>query len=227
MIHPNANGKHTRRHLQRGVLTLLAIGSLFTAHAEIKRVPGAPLPGAMLNTLDEGYVGFPVKKLPLILYDDANTTFSRPYVPSGWMGNHEVIDFDEGWKKRPHSGATCIRVRCGMSHSWFGIVWQSPANDWGDQEGGWDLINARQLSFWARGENGGEKVEFKFGILREDQPYPDTTGNKGLTVSLTRYWKQYVIPLTGNKRCIKTGFVWVVDGCDEGFTFYLDDIKFE
>lgn len=227
MTHEGVREKSIRRSFIRGVVTFLAIWPFLTAHAEIKRVAGAPLPGTLLNTLDESYVGYPVKKLPLVIYDDANTTFSRPYVPSGWMGNHEVIDFDEGWRKRPHSGATCIRVRCGMSRSWFGIVWQSPANDWGDEEGGWDLLYARQLSFWARGEKGGEKVIFKFGILQEDQPYRDTTGHKGLTVSLTPYWKQYTIPLIGNKRCIKTGFVWVVEVCDEGFTFYLDDIKYE
>lgn len=212
-----------------GVPALILVLTCCTgsAQAAIKRVPGAPVPGVQACVPEGTYVGYPVKKLPLIVYDEAGTSVSRPYVPSGWMGNHEVIDYDETWKKMPHSGKTCIRVRCGMSRNWFGIVWQSPANDWGDQEGGWDLTAARQLSFWARGQDGGEKVEFKFGILREDQPYPDTTGHKGMTASLTRYWKQYVIPLIGNKRCIKTGFVFVVENCNEGFTFYLDDIKYE
>ena len=213
-----------------GLAVGFEIAFLFAApcKAEIKRVgDNAPVPGSIMAMNRNVYVGVPVKKLPLIIYDDADSTKSRPYVPSGWMGNHEVIDFNDAWKKMPHKGTTCIRVRCGMSRSWLGIVWQSPAGDWGEEEGGYDLSSARQLSFWARGEVGGENLEFKYGILRDDQPYPDTTGSKGITVSLNKYWRQYVIPLAGDKRCIKTGFVWVIESCDEGFTFYLDDIQFD
>jgi len=33
--------------------------------------------------------------------------------------------------------------------------------------------------------------------------------------------------LTGDKRCIKTGFVWAVEAGAKDLTFYLDDIQYE
>jgi hypothetical protein len=48
---------------------------------------------------------------------------------------------------------------------WGGVVWQHPANDWGDANGGFNLTGAKKLTFWARGEKGGEKVSFEFGLL--------------------------------------------------------------
>ena len=60
----------------------------------------------------------------------------------------------------PHSGKTCIRVDYQAGDGWGGVVWQSPANDWGDAPGGFDLTGAKALTFWARGAKGGEAVDF-------------------------------------------------------------------
>ena len=39
----------------------------------------------------------------------------------------------------PHSGKTCMQWQYTAKDNWAGVVWQSPANDWGDQAGGKDL----------------------------------------------------------------------------------------
>jgi len=79
----------------------------------------------------------------------------------------------------------------------------------------------------ARGEVGGEIVEFKMGILRNKE-FSDSASATTGKVKLTAGWQRYDIPLQGKDlKCIKTGFVWTVGGRDEPVTFYLDDIRYE
>ena len=49
-----------------------------------------------------------------------------------------------------------MRVEFQGSQGWGGVVWQSPAGDWGDRPGGYDLTGAKRISFWARGDEGDE-----------------------------------------------------------------------
>ncbi|HEY1629617.1 MAG TPA: hypothetical protein VGF52_07140, partial [Tepidisphaeraceae bacterium] len=108
-----------------------------------------------------------------------------------------------------------------------GVAWQDPPDDWGDLPGGLNLNGAQRISFWARGQNGGETVECKFGILGSDKKFPDTDSG-GTTFTLSNEWKQYTIPLDGkNLTRIKTPFCWVVRGQGHAVTFYLDDIQYE
>lgn len=79
---------------------------------------------------------------------------------------------------RPHSGETCIRVDYKDPQGWAGVVWQSPAGDWGDKPGGWNLSGAERLSFWARGARGGEIVKFEFGLLGKDKRFSDSASGK-------------------------------------------------
>ena len=111
---------------------------------------------------------------------------------------------------------------------WVGVAWQHPANDWGDQPGGYDLTGARKLTFWARGEEGGEKVDFGVGLLGSDKEYPDTAKAELKGVKLKREWKRYSIDLDDEDLTrIKTPFVWTLGGRGRPVTFYLDDIQFE
>jgi len=166
-----------------------------------------------------------------------------PYAPSGWMGDIKGIQLDIGWKRNPHSGKTCIRFSyCGQE--WAGIAWQDPPNDWGEEPGGFDLTGARRLVFWARGENGGEEVEFKLGIIRRGPrraepgaatetaqriPLYADSATASKKVILSRTWKKYRIELGGKDLSrIKTGFVWAVKGIVGGcVTFYVDDVRYE
>jgi hypothetical protein len=163
--------------------------------------------------------------LPLMVYSDDST--DRPYIASGWMGNTGAIGMDDKCKDKPHSGATCMKCEYNAGDGWGGVVWQSPANDWGDQPGGFDLTGAKKLTFWARGSEGREQVSFKAGLLGSDKNYPDSS-QSAVDVTLTPEWKQYSIDLTGKDLTdIKTGFCWVVAAKGKPVTFYLDDIRYE
>jgi hypothetical protein len=166
----------------------------------------------------------PKAKLPLIIYADGS---SGAYSPSGWMGNTGAVSMDPACTDNPHSGATCLKLQYNAADNWGGIAYQSPANDWGDQPGGYDLTGAKRLSFWARGENGGEKVELKVGTIGKDKKYHDTAV-VAKPVTLTKDWKKYEIDLSGkNLSVIKTGLVWSMAGQGKPVTFFLDDVWFE
>ena len=165
--------------------------------------------------------------LPLVVYDEPSRA-ALPYVPSGFMGNTKAIKMDEQWREHPHSGKTCVRVDYRESRDWGGVVWQNPANDWGDQPGGFDLSGAKRLTFWARGDRGGEVVSFEIGLLKRDKPFFDTDNAKLEAVKLGTTWKQYSIRLADKDlKRIKTGFSWVVAADGKPITFYLDDIRYE
>jgi hypothetical protein len=161
----------------------------------------------------------------LIVYaDDMKST---PYVPSGWMGNRGVIRIDEKCRTNPHDGTTCLKLEYFALDKWGGVIWQDPPDDWGDKPGGHNLTGANALTFWARGEEGGEKVKFLFGVIKREKPHFDTASGE-LEVTLKKEWTQYSIDLTGKDLSrIKTGFGWTVGGQGKPVTFYIDDVKYE
>jgi hypothetical protein len=163
--------------------------------------------------------------LPLVIYGDDQG--DPPYFPSGWIGNYGAVGYTPDWRTDPHTGKTCLKLEYRDRGGWAGMIWQSPANDWGDKPGGYNLSGATRLTFWARGEAGGEKVDFSFGGIRGDKPFHDTADGK-VNVDLTKDWKQYSIDLSGkNLSCIKSGFGWSIAGAGKPVTFYLDDIGYE
>lgn len=180
------------------------------------------------------YVDAPVKvplaqvaKLPLVVYNDGGRD-KPPYVPTGWMGNAKAMKLDEVCTTNPHSGKTCLKFDFSASDGWGGIVWQSPPNDWGDKPGGWDLTGARHLTFWARGEKGGEVAGFQLGILGADKKYSDSGSAKLENVRLTTEWQQFRIDVSDKKlNRIKTGFVINVASSGNPLTIYLDDIQYD
>ena len=165
--------------------------------------------------------------LPFTVFDEKGST-NNHYIASGWMGNTKGIKLDEGCASHPHGGKTCLRLEYTEPTEWGGIVWQDPANDWGDQPGGWNLTGAKKLKFWARGDKGGEAVSFKFGVLGADKKYSDSAMGSLNEVKLTKEWKEYAIDLAGKDLArVKTGFVWTVAGQGAPVVFFLDDIRFE
>ena len=165
--------------------------------------------------------------LPLTLYAEPgkhDVTFS----PAGWMGNAKAIHMDEASSDHPHTGATCLKVQYSAADGWGGVVWQSPAGDWGDKPGGLNLSGAKRLAFWARGEKGGETVTFEFGILDAKKADGDSATGKKEKAILTADWQPYAIDLSGlDLSHIKTGFAWIVAGENKPVTFFLDDIRYE
>lgn len=166
-------------------------------------------------------------KLPLVLYDEGSH-LDTPYIPSGYMGNTKAVKMTLDHAGNPHSGETCIRVEYRDAKDWAGVVWQHPAQDWGDRPGGFNLSGAKRLTFWARGEEGGEVVSFELGLLKGDKKFHDTASAKLAEVRLTPEWKEYSLDLEGKDLSrIKTGFAWVHAASGKPAVFYLDDVVVE
>ena len=165
-------------------------------------------------------------KLPYVVYGDESR--DSVYIPSGYMGNAVDIAMDEKCKDDPFKGATCIKAQYKSSSAWGGVLWQSPAEDWdGTKPGGANLTGATHLEFYVRGSEGGEVVNFVFGVLDGNQPYRDTAKGELKDIKLTKEWTKMSFPLEGlDLRQIKTGFGWSLAGQEKPVTFYLDEIRF-
>lgn len=180
-----------------------------------------------------------------VIFDDAGSGCER-FIPSGWMKGPtpEWIERDVRALRvtyvsdKPHSGATCMRIqwtpRVGMD--WVGIYWQHPENNWGEVPG-LDLRSATRLVFWAKGKNGGEVAEFKFGGINRGDYHNDSLPNSGscgpLTtgpIRLSNQWKKYTISLKGKDlSSVLGGFCWVAENYSNprGSTIFLDDITID
>ncbi len=168
----------------------------------------------------------PAKKatLPLTVYAEAEA--AQTFIPAGWMGDAKAIHLDPASTDQPHSGKTAMRCEFASEKGWGGVVWQSPAGDWGDQSGGYDLSGAKKITFWARGESGGEKLAFKFGIIK-DKKFSDTATGALENVTLTKEWQRFEVPASGDLTRIKTGFVWTLAAAGKPIVFHLDDVRWE
>ncbi len=178
--------------------------------------------GGMVKITEE----MKVSELPYVIYEekDAGSVFAS----SGYMGNAAAISMQPDYSTNPKRGDRCLRVEYKSGDAWGGVLWQSPAEDWdGLKPGGANLTGATELEFWARGEAGGEKVNFVFGVLDGNQPYRDTARGELTNVVLTKDWNRYSIPLRGlDLRQIKTGFGWSLAGQGKPVIFFLDDIRY-
>ncbi|MFH1753568.1 MAG: hypothetical protein ABH875_05240, partial [Candidatus Omnitrophota bacterium] len=121
--------------------------------------------------------------------------FRNHFIPSGWMGDHGDMKINPNWKENPYSRKSCIKIgytaKSSQGNGWSGVYWQNPENNWGMRPNvGFDLTPAKKLTFWARGDKGGEVIrEFKMGGI--SGAYPDTDSASIGPVTLTPEWKQY------------------------------------
>ncbi len=101
------------------------------------------------------------------------------------------------------------------------------------------LRRTTQLTFYARGKNGGEQVEFFMGGIGRDPfngvpnaPYRDPTlriPSIGAVISLTQPRFKYTIDLSGaDLSYVLGGFGWVTNAANNpnGATFWIDDIQY-
>jgi len=165
-----------------------------------------------------------------VYLDEANP--ENHYNPSGWLGDYDAIRRIT-WDVNPHSGKDCLRFRytgrTTQGAGWVGVYWLNPVNNWGGEKGGFNLTGAKKLTFWARGENGGEHI-VRFGIGGVSGQYSDSCKVEIDSIVLTKKWKKYTIDLIGkNLSYISGGFYWMTDknSNPEGAIIYLDDIKYE
>ncbi len=114
-----------------------------------------------------------------------------------------------------------------------GVLWQYPGNNFGAYPGHDVTPGAKNVTVWARGASGGEKVLFQVGGIDDPtQPYEDSINVQTTPMTLTTTWTQYTVGLPssyGNTLC---GFGWVVKSPTPGSTgasspivFYLDGIQ--
>jgi len=170
----------------------------------------------------------------------------KKFTPTGYMGCWKSFDVNPAFPDNPHSGSSCYRIAAFQrkcSEGWTGLYWTNRNGEkganWGEYPGT-DLSSRgyTKITFWAKGNSGGEKVEFGSGGINntfqgDSFHYKDSYGKTyigGRTVILTKKWQQYTIDLAGKDlSSVIGGFFWVAskDANPTGLIFYLDDILFE
>jgi hypothetical protein len=200
---------------------------------------------ALKNTLEE-------ERRNIYVYRDFGDTENH-YTQKALMAGMDaslVRDMNENWQENPYSGSSCIRCE-QITHEgdWGGWLFLNgylpegsnvPELNDGTVDGqGLDLSGAERLTFFARGEKGGEQVEFftcGFGYNSEWNvqvvPFPDSSMKRSTgVVTLTREWTQFSIDLSSaDMSSIVCGFGYVLKGNapgDREKVWYLDEIRFE
>ena len=162
----------------------------------------------------------------------------------------DSVAIDPSSTVSPYSGYSCItNAFIASGDNWGGWYFMNgvlegdevePKPNWGDYpDAGIDLTRATQLTFWARGENGGERVEFfAFGVGRDavtgipTEQYPDSSPKVSLDyVTLSNSWTRYTMDLGGSDLSyVLGGFGWVTNAPqnnNQDIVFYLDDIRYD
>ncbi len=170
--------------------------------------------------------------MPFYIYSD-RSSIKNHFIPSGWMGDYGDLRYEGSSKEDPYLGDSCIKItysgKSTQGAGWAGMVWQNPANNWGNVDAGFDLSKATSLTFWAKGTKGGERIEeFKMGGLMGE--FSDSDSAVIGPVILNKEWTKYTIDLKGKDiSYVIAGFCWSanVDNNPEGAVFYLDELKYE
>jgi hypothetical protein len=171
-------------------------------------------------------------KAPFYVYKDYMAPINHG-APSGWMGDYRDLSVDMNCQTNAHSKPSCIAFRYAAKGSRYanmaGVIWQSPANNGGDIDGGLNLTGARKVRFWARcDQEDGIVAAFSFGGTLG--LYPDTDKASIHNIMLTTNWAPYEIDLAGcNLTYISSFFGWVASRFQNqgGLNLYLDDIVIE
>lgn len=206
----------------------------------------------LARVMDQFHDRFPV-------YDDVSSAGNHFHAWAKIPDQHAAVSINGSWTVNPRSGATAIRCEftnvIGQSFAGFyflnGVLppnARAPELNFGTvANAGIDLSGATALTFWARGELGGEKIDFFVaGVGRNADngqttaPFPDSSARyPPLTASgapvggpkvLGTSWQKFTLDLTGRDLSyVLGGFGWVARAVDNPFgaTFYLDDIQFE
>jgi len=172
---------------------------------------------------------------PLVLYREF--PFLGSLSPSRWQGDVEDIHMNPCYGVSVYSSPDALQLEytaesAGISEAkgWAGFTWESTGEE------GRDLSAYNQVRFYARGDQGGEKVTFFFGGERSNlaacqqgliscdaQTLPPM-----LPVTLTRDWQLYSLDLGDQPlSAVVDGLGWVASACQNpgGATFFLDDVE--
>jgi hypothetical protein len=183
------------------------------------------------------------------VYEDVSSAGNRFHAYGKIPGATAAVTINGSWTVNPRRGATSMRCEfldvAGPNFGGFyflnGVLLgsdTSPRLNFGEYpDAGVDLSGVERLTFWARGENGGEQVEFFLAGVGHGipvMPHPDSNQRyppQGTRTTLSATWQQYSIEGLAalNLSYVLGGFGWVAS--DElnpgGAVFYLDDIQYE
>jgi hypothetical protein len=208
-------------HLVNKIILILLINVLFWGCANRK------ICESVSNDVIEGKSILPV-------YEEAEYMSKYFWTPSLWMPDGRGIFFQENNESDPHSGNTCIKIGYSTDeNSWVGIYWLSGNSENGKGVNIYQKLQGNKytsikLTLWAKGERGGERVQFVVGNGEDSvQPKVETAW-----IELTSDWRLYEIDLSNRNLCnVIGGFCWVTNReenwAEREVWFYLDDIKYE
>jgi hypothetical protein len=194
------------------------------------------------RVMDEYHNRFPV-------YDDVSSGGNHFHAWAKIPDENAAVDINGSSTDSPHSGATAIRAELhdttGTNFGGFyflnGLLppgATAPVLNFGTTpNAGIDLTGATALTFWARGQQGGETISFFMGGVGRDPntgqpvaPYPDSTPVIKQVFVLSPQWLQYSLDLGGaDLHYVLGGFGWVASAVDNpgGAVFFVDDISYQ
>lgn len=187
------------------------------------------------------------------IYDDVSSGGNHFHSYGKIPDQDASVEMNGSWPIEPHSGATAIRCEfAGSAGPSFGGFYllngvlpagaTSPQVNFGAiPDAGITALSgaAENLTFWVRGERGGEQIDFFVAGVGRDarsgipiQPYPDSSPRHppfGSLFVLTTQWQRFTIDVSGlDLAYVLGGFGWAASSKHnpEGAVFYLDDIQY-
>ncbi len=168
--------------------------------------------------------------MPFYVFSTSVVPYPKNFAPSGYMGDKNDIKMTGSYDVKLKKKYPCLKLTYDPTgeKGWSGIMWQNPANNWGEFEGRYDLSKATKLTFWARGDKGGEVVEFKVGGV--GPPFSDSLNLTSGEIVLEKKWIKYVFHLEDfSRHTISGGFSFISTREENrnGCIFYLDEVRYE
>jgi hypothetical protein len=237
----------------RALLLALAVAvpmAIASAQPALATVVPAALPGQPSALAAIGYLARVMDQYHdrFAVYDDVSSGGNHFFAWSKIPNQNAAVAINGSWVDNPHSGATAIRAELddttGTNFGGFyflnGVLpagATAPIPNFGEVgNAGIDLSGATALTFWARGQRGGEKIVFLLGGVGRDPdtgqptaPFPDSSPAVKRAVTLTTACRQYSVDLHGlDLHHVLGGFGWIASAVDNpgGAVFFLDDISY-
>jgi hypothetical protein len=166
-------------------------------------------------------------------------------IPAGWMSGGGAPDrfiILGASQTGCHDGPGCTKITYRPGGQWGGIYWwpqscgdSGTPDAWQKVRDGACGINifkagnfkeVSRLTFWVKGERGGEGIEFKIGAV----DIPPAPGRSTGRIALLNTWERKEIDLRNMDLSKACGlFAWIATDVanPQGATFYLEGIQVE
>lgn len=185
------------------------------------------------------------------VYEDVSSPDNHFHVYAKLPDENAPVTLNGSWEATRHTGATAMKCELlpggtGGYYYLAGVLVPpdtTPQPDFGtlpDAGYNGDLTQATSLSFWAKGEHGGEVIDFFLAGVGRDpvtgaatSPFPDSSPRwppLGTLHTLTTSWTRITIDVSArNLGHVIGGFGWYATAANNpgGAVFYLDDIRYE